>query len=141
MGVYQKMKLIKILLLSGLYYLMMGGSNASASTDIYQCQLKNGHNIFSDTPCQNNQKSIPSKTDRKRLETRTAPTINIATMPAPTAHDKDYCANLNRLGIARLYKQRTRTAQLKYWRADQTLELKQALDNLKKMNDAELAGC
>jgi hypothetical protein len=107
------------------------GNNAIASPAFFQCQLKNGEMTFSDRPCLNHQKAIQNKKDKKDINITTAPTIDIAMD----------CAYLNRLGIKRKYEIRAREAHSKYWRADQTDLLKQALDHLIKMKDKELEGC
>ncbi|MDE2420408.1 MAG: hypothetical protein KGO49_04400 [Gammaproteobacteria bacterium] len=117
------------------------GSQAIANPTFFQCQLKNGHMTFSDQPCQSNQKTIPSKKAKKSSELQTAPTINVSSMNASIINNPKDCAYLDRLGIKRKYDQRTRTARLKYWRADQADELKEALVNLNKMKDKELEGC
>ncbi len=119
----------------------MIGNHAIANPTFFQCQLKNGHMTFSDQPCQSNQKVIQKQKSKKSTETPTMSTISMAEMSASTANTPKDCAYLDRLGIKRKYDQRTRTARLKYWRPDQTDELKEALANLNKMKDKELEGC
>ncbi len=117
------------------------GNHAVASPTFFQCQLKNGRMAFSDKPCLNNQKAIQAKKDIKSSEIQTAPAINLSSLSASNINNPKDCAYLDRLGIKRKYDQRTRTVRLKYWRADQTDELKEALINLNKMKDKELEGC
>lgn len=119
----------------------MIGNSAIANPTFFQCQLKNGHMTFSDQPCQSNQKVIQNQKTKKSTETQTMSTISVTEMGASTANNPKDCAYLDRLGIKRKYDQRTRTVRLKYWRADQTDELKEALVNLNKMKDKELEGC
>ncbi len=117
------------------------GSHAVANPEFFQCQLKNGHMTFSDKPCPSHQKTIQTKKDKKSSLVQTTPTIILSGMSASTINNPKDCAYLDRLGIKRKYDQRTRTARLKYWRPDQTDELKEALANLNKMKDKELEGC
>lgn len=118
------------------------GNNAIASPAFFQCQQKNGEMTFSDRPCLNHQKAIQNKKDKKNINITTAPTIDIAMMDEiSTIKNKQDCAYLNRLGINRKYEIRAREARSKYWRADQTELLKEALDHLIKMKDKELEGC
>jgi len=117
------------------------GTPALANPTFFQCQLKNGHMTFSDKPCPNNQKPIKPKKDTKYSEKPTAPAISISSMNTSVENTPKDCAYLDRLGIKRKYDQRTRTTRLKYWRADQADELKEALANLDKMKNKELEGC
>jgi hypothetical protein len=130
------------------YFITMGsvfggifGNAAFANPAFFQCQMKNGHMTFSDRPCLTNQKVIPNKKDKKNINVPTAPTIDIAMLDVPAVKTKEDCVYLNRLGIKRKYEIRAREAHSKYWRADQTELLKEALDHLNTMKDKELQGC